>query len=375
MEGIVDQRIEILAKNLVTYSCRVEKGEKVLIESLGEESKLLVKALVKEVYAAGGHPFVTLKDQSVTRQLLKCMDKNQAELMAKYELERMKDMDAYIAIRGSENASELSDIESKNMKIYTDYFMKPVHLEERVNNTKWVVLRYPNNSMAQLANTSLESFEDFYFNVCNLDYSKMSKAMDSLTSVLDRTDKVRIVAQGTDLTFSIKGISSVKCSGLRNIPDGEVYTAPVKDSINGVITYNTPSVYQGTTFENIKFKFENGKIVEATANNTEKLNEILNTDEGSRFIGEFAIGVNPYILKPMKDTLFDEKIAGSIHITPGQAYKLADNGNRSAIHWDLVLIQRPDFGGGEIWFDDVLIRKDGIFVIEELEVLNPEKLK
>ncbi|WP_297596254.1 aminopeptidase [uncultured Cetobacterium sp.] len=371
----MDQRIEILAKNLVTYSCRVEKGEKVLIESLGEESKLLVKALVKEVYAAGGHPFVTLKDQSVTRQLLKCMDKNQAELMAKYELERMKDMDAYIAIRGSENASELSDIESKNMKIYTDYFMKPVHLEERVNNTKWVVLRYPNNSMAQLANTSLESFEDFYFNVCNLDYSKMSKAMDSLTSVLDRTDKVRIVAQGTDLTFSIKGISSVKCSGLRNIPDGEVYTAPVKDSINGVITYNTPSVYQGTTFENIKFKFENGKIVEATANNTEKLNEILNTDEGSRFIGEFAIGVNPYILKPMKDTLFDEKIAGSIHITPGQAYKLADNGNRSAIHWDLVLIQRPDFGGGEIWFDDVLIRKDGIFVIEELEVLNPEKLK
>ncbi|MGL4510283.1 aminopeptidase, partial [Cetobacterium sp.] len=292
-----------------------------------------------------------------------------------YELERMKDMDAYIAIRGSENASELSDIDSAKMKIYTDYFMKPVHLSERVNNTKWVVLRYPNNSMAQLANTSLESFEDFYYNVCNLDYSKMSRAMDSLTALLDRTDKVRIVGPGTDLTFSIKDIPSVKCCGLRNIPDGEVYSAPVRDSINGVISYNTPSVYQGTTFENVCFRFENGKIVEATSNNTERLNEILNTDDGARHIGEFAIGVNPYILKPMKDTLFDEKIAGSIHFTPGQAYKLADNGNKSAIHWDLVLIQRPDFGGGEIWFDDVLIRKDGIFVIEELEVLNPENLK
>jgi aminopeptidase len=203
----------------------------------------------------------------------------------------------------------------------------------------------------------------------------MSKAMDSLTTLLDRTDKVRIVGPGTDLSFSIKDIPSVKCCGLRNIPDGEVYSAPVRDSINGVITYNAPSVYQGTTFENVCFKFENGKIVEATSNNTERLNEILNTDEGARYIGEFAIGVNPYILKPMKDTLFDEKIAGSIHFTPGQAYKLADNGNKSAIHWDLVLIQRPDFGGGEIWFDDVLIRKDGIFVIEELEVLNPENLK
>ncbi|MGL4997694.1 MAG: aminopeptidase [Cetobacterium sp.] len=371
----MDQRIEILAKNLVNYSCRVQKGEKVLIETVGEDTKNLVKALVKEVYAVGGHPFVSIKDQSVTREILKGMSKEQAELMAKYELERMKDMDAYIAIRAAENASELSDIESNNMKIYTDYFSKPVHLGERVNNTKWVVLRYPNNSMAQLANTSLESFEDFYFNVCNLDYSKMSKAMDSLTALLDKTDKVKITGPGTDLSFSIKNIPSVKCCGLRNIPDGEVYSAPVIDSVNGVITYNASSVYQGTTFENVCFKFENGKIIEATSNDTKRLNEILDTDSGARYIGEFALGVNPYILKPMKDTLFDEKIAGSIHFTPGQAYKLADNGNKSAVHWDLVLIQRPDFGGGEIWFDDVLIRKDGIFMIEELEILNPENLK
>lgn len=371
----MDQRIEKLAKNLVSHSCRVQKGEKVLIESFGDASRDLVKALVKEVYRAEGLPFVTIKDQSVQRELLKGCTKEQVELMAKYELERMKDMDAYIAIRGTDNSAELSDVDSEKMRIYSTYFNNPVHTAERVNNTKWVVLRYPNNSMAQLANTSLEAFEDFYFDVCCLDYSKMERAMESLSKLLDRTDKVRILGNGTDITFSIKGIPNVKCYGLRNIPDGEIYTAPIKDSVNGVISYNTPSNYQGFTFENITFEFKDGKIIRAEANNNEKINHILDTDEGARYIGEFAIGVNPYVLKPMKDTLFDEKIAGSIHFTPGQAYKQADNGNKSSIHWDLVLIQREEWGGGEIWFDDVLVRKDGIFVLDELKVLNPENLK
>lgn len=371
----MDSRILKLAKNLISHSCRVQKGEKVLIEIFGDTPKNLAKALVKEIHLVGGLPFVTLKDQSITRELLKSSTKEQLELMAKYELERMKDMDCYIGIRGSDNTAELSDVEDEKMRMYSDIFMLPVHLKERVNNTKWVVLRYPNNSMAQLANTSLENFEDFYFDVCCLDYSKMEKAMDSLSSLLNRSDRVRIVGPGTDISFSIKGIPNVKCYGLRNIPDGELYTAPVRESVNGVISYNTPSVYEGFTFENIVFEFKDGKIVKATANNTEKLNEILNSDEGARYIGEFAFGVNPYILKPMKDTLFDEKISGSIHFTPGQAYKQADNGNKSSIHWDLVLIQRPEFGGGEIWIDDILIRKDGIFVLDELKALNPENLK
>lgn len=370
----MDNRIEILAQNLVNYSCRVKDGEKVLIDNVGSDSKNLVKALIKEIYKVGGIPVVSLKDQSVTREILKGMTKEQAEFMAKIDFEQMKEIDAYIGIRASENSAELSDVDSEKLRIYADYYMNTV-LNERVNNTKWVVLRYPNYSMAQAANTSLEDFENFYFNVCNLDYSKMAKAMDSLVELLEKTDKVRVVAENTDITFSIKGMKAVKCCGLRNIPDGEVYTAPIKDSVNGVITYNTPTVYHGTTFENIRFRFENGKIVEATANHTDKLNHILDTDEGARYIGEFAIGVNPYILEPMKDTLFDEKITGSIHFTPGQAYKLANNGNNSAIHWDLVLIQRPDFGGGEIWFDDVLIRKDGVFQLKELEMLNPENLK
>ena len=229
--------------------------------------------------------------------------------------------------------------------------------------------------MAQLANMSTEAFENFYFDVCNLDYAKMDRAMGPLEALMNRTDKVRLVAPGTDLTFSIKGIGAKKCSGHRNIPDGEVFTAPVRDSINGTIAYNTPSIYSGITFENMVFTFENGRIVKAESNDTQRLNEILDMDEGARYIGEFSLGFNPHILHPMKDILFDEKIAGSLHFTPGQAYEETDNGNRSSVHWDLVLIQRPEYGGGEIWFDDVLIRKDGLFVIPELEQLNPEHLK
>lgn len=261
------------------------------------------------------------------------------------------------------------------MKMYNALYSHPVHSEQRVKHTKWVVLRYPNASMAQLANTSTEAFEDFYFDVCNLDYAKMDKAQDALADLMNRTDKVRITGPGTDLSFSIKNIGAVKCSGQKNIPDGEVYSAPVRDSVNGTISYNAATLYNGITFENIKFTFKDGKIVEATSNDTKRLNEILDSDEGARHIGEFAIGFNPYILHPMKDILFDEKIAGSLHFTPGQAYEETDNGNRSSIHWDLVLIQRPDYGGGEIYFDDVLIRKDGIFVVPELECLNPDQLK
>lgn len=369
----MDQRFEVLAKNLVNYSCRVQKGEKVLINAVGFEATDLVKALVKEVYKAGGFPFVDIKDRSITREILKGLNEEQAKLMSKFDLYQMKEMDAYIGIGAASNSAELSDVNSEKLNLFSETSREA--LNERVNNTKWVILRYPNNSMAQSANTSLENFENFYFNVCNLDYSKMSRAMDSLVNLLEKTDKVRIVSPGTDITFSIKGMPAIKCCGLRNIPDGEVYSAPIRDSINGIITYNTPSLFQGTTFENISFKFKDGKIIEATSNYTDKLNEILDLDDGARHIGEFAIGVNPYILDPMKDTLFDEKIAGSLHFTPGQAYKKCDNGNKSSIHWDLVLIQREEFGGGEIWFDDVLIRKNGIFVIKELEMLNPENLK
>ena len=363
----MDLRVKQLADVLVNYSCNVQKNEKVLINYEGECCKPLVKQLIKNM------PYVEMRDSSVTREILLGATEEQMDFLNEYQLMQMKGMDCYIAIRAGSNTSELSDVPSDKLNMY--YRKTQPVLDYRVNETKWVVLRYPNESMAQLAGTSLESFEDFYFEVCTLDYAKMSKAMDSLVELMNRTDRVHIKGPGTDLTFSIKDIPAIKCAGEMNIPDGEVYTAPVRESMNGVISYNTPSEEQGFTYENIRFEIKDGKIIKATANDNERINQLLDTDEGARYFGEFAIGVNPYILNPMKDTLFDEKIAGSFHLTPGMAYEDAPNGNDSAVHWDLVMIQRPEYGGGEIYFDDVLIRKDGLFTLPELMCLNPENLK
>lgn len=370
----MDQRIKVLAHNLVNYSMKVKENEKVYIQYSGNETEDIARQLIKEVYLAGGIPFPHYTNQKIHREMLLNCTKEQLQIMATIDAAEMEQMDCYVAVRGSDNISELSDVPSEKMKLYDEYYLTPVHHEVRVKKTRWVVLRYPNSSMAQLSNTSTEAFEDFYFDVCNLDYSKMGKAMESLVEYMERTDKVRIVGPGTDLSFSIKGIPAIPCAGDCNIPDGEVFTAPVRDSINGTLSYNAPSVYQGFTFENIELTFQDGKIIEATANDTKRINDIFDQDEGARYIGEFAIGVNPYVTKPMKDILFDEKIKGSFHFTPGNCYDDAPNGNHSCIHWDLVCIQTPEYGGGEMYFDDVLIRKDGVFVVDELKGLNPENL-
>lgn len=369
----MDSRIIKLSNMLTGYSCDLQKGDRLLIDYEGEASKPLVRQLIKDAYRLGAMPYVINRDSRILRELLLGCEEEQLEFLNECELYRMKGMDAYIAIRGGENSSELSDVPSEKLKLYNK--LTSPTLDYRVNETKWVILRYPNPSMAQLANKSQDAFEEFFFNVCTLDYSKLSRAMDALVALMNRSDKVRITGPGTDLSFSIKDIPAVKCDGLRNIPDGEVYTAPVRESVNGVISYNTPSEEQGFTYENIRFEIKNGKIINASANDSEKINALLDTDEGARYFGEFAIGVNPYVLEPMKDTLFDEKICGSFHLTPGMCYEDAPNGNKSALHWDLVSIQRPEYGGGRIYFDDVLIRDDGLFVTEELSCLNPDMLK
>lgn len=369
-----DPRIDKLANILVEHSCRVQKGERVLIDIFGSERELAL-ALISAVYKKGGYPFVQINDDMIRRALLCGTTKEHMDTWAGHALKQMGEMDAYIGVRGSENVTELSDVPDEKMKLYSSIYSQQVHSEIRVKKTKWVVLRYPNASMAQLANTSTEAFEDFYFNVCNVDYKQMAIAMEPLVRRMEQADQVHIVGPGTDLRFSIKDIPVVKCAGEFNIPDGEVFTSPVKDSVEGTITFNTPTVYQGSSFDNIHLEFKAGKIINAQSNNTDRLNQILDGDDGARYIGEFAIGVNPNIHHPMKDILFDEKINGSFHFTPGQAYEEADNGNRSSVHWDMVCIQRPDYGGGQIYFDGELIRKDGLFVVEDLMPLNPENLR
>lgn len=368
---IIDPRFEKLAAGLTGFSCNLKKGERVLIDAFDVPDAMVV-ALMRAARARGAHPFVQLHRARITRELVIGADEAQYGPLAAVELKRMESVDAYIALRGSDNIFETSDVPAERVQLVSK-LMKPV-LDHRVNKTKWVVLRWPTSSMAQQAAMSTEKFEDFYFDVCTLDYARMIPGMRALKKLMDATDRVQIKGPGTDLTFSIKGIGSRECGGQRNIPDGEVFSCPVKDSVEGVIQYNAPTVYLGSSFDNIRLVFKKGRIIEATGNNTKRLNEILDSDAGSRYIGEFAIGFNPHILEPMRDILFDEKIAGSFHFTPGQAYEGVGNGNKSQVHWDMVCIQRPEYGGGEIWFDGKLIRKDGLFVPKSLHKLNPDYL-
>jgi len=371
-----DPRVAKLADVLVGYSTRVQPGEKVLVEAY-DIPDAVVTTLVDRIVEAGGLPFVTVKRNSVLRSLYKNATEEQMRLTGEFEKARMAEMDAYIGVRGAENSTELSDVPDDRMKLQRALWWNPVHSQTRVPHTKWVVLRWPTPSMAQQAGMSTEAFEDFYFDVCTFDYAKLDPVIAPLKEWMDKTDRVRLTGLGTDLQFSIKDIPTIPCTGNANIPDGEIFTAPVRDSVNGTIAFNTPTIYQGTVFEGVTLDFESGKIVRATsAGGTETaLNEILDSDEGARYVGEFSLGFNPYVMQPMKDILFDEKIAGSFHFTPGGAYDEAFNGNRSTVHWDMVFIQRPEFGGGEVYFDDVLVRKDGLFVPGDLLPLNPENLK
>ena len=369
---MTDPRYTKLARLLVNYSCALKKGERILLDMIDVPDEFTVE-MIRAVRAAGATPFVETRHTRVGRELMLGTNEKHAADVRDLEMFRMKKMAAYVAVRGSANATENADVPGALMQMYSK-IIRPV-LDYRVNKTRWCVLRWPTPSMAQSAAMSTEAFENLYFDVCTMDYAKMAKAMIPLEKLMKKTDRVHIKGPGTDLTFSIKGIGAKKCEGTRNSPDGEVFSCPTKTSANGVIQFNTPTLYSGSKFENVRLELKNGKVINATSNNTKRLNEILDTDAGARFIGEFAIGFNPHILNPLCDILFDEKIAGSLHFTPGNAYEDCGNGNKSAIHWDMVLIQRPEWGGGEIWFDGKLIRKDGLFVLPELKALNPANLK
>ena len=373
-KGMKDPRFDRLADVLIKHSTRLQSGENVLIDVTDIPPALTI-AIVRATQKAGGNPMVNVGQSSVTRALFMDATEEMMQLNGAVRLHQMQQAQAYIAVRGADNSAELSDVPGDKMKLYTKHWGHPVHMEHRVKKTKWVVLRYPSPSMAQDAKMSTEAFEDFYFDVCTFDYSRMEEAVKPLVERMEKTDMVRIVGPGTELSFSIKDIGVVPCFGERNIPDGECFTAPVRDSVNGVLQFNTPTIEHGVTHENVRLVMKDGKVVEATGSETAKLNEVLDTDEGARYIGEWSLGYNPYILNPMKDILFDEKIAGSFHFTPGQAYEEANNGNISEVHWDMVCIQRPEYGGGEIYFDGELIRKDGLFVPEALQGLNPDRLK
>jgi aminopeptidase len=367
-----DPRYQRLARLLIGYSTKLTKGDRILLDLVDVPDEFSIE-LIRAARTAGALPVAEVRHTRVTRELLRQTSRSHASLVRDIELHRMKKMQAYIAVRGSLNANENSDVPGDRMSLFSR-ITRPV-LNQRVNKTRWCVLRWPTASMAQGAGMSTEAFENLFFDVCTMNYPRMARAMVPLEHRMKKANQVKIKGPGTDLSFSIKGIGAKMCRGDRNIPDGEVFSCPVKTSVNGRIQFNAPTLYSGIRFENVALEFKDGKIVNATSNNSKRLNEILDTDPGARYTGEFSLGFNPYILRPMCDILFDEKICGSLHLTPGQAYEECDNGNRSAVHWDMVLIQRPEWGGGEIWFDGELIRKNGRFLPKDLRPLNPENLK
>ena len=372
---MLDPRMTNLAEMLCSHSTELGPEDNLLIHASDIPEECIAE-LVRVAQSKGANVVLRLESAISRRQLMHGMTEANTKLIADIELHEMKQMTAYISLRGSHNVSEMSDLPSEKSQMWQKHYATPVVFGHRVPHTKWAALRWPSPSMAQMASMPTSVFEDFYFRVCTLDYKKMEEATKPLVDLMNRTDRVKLVGPGTDLSFSIKGIGSVSCHGKRNIPDGECFSCPVKESVNGVVQYNTVNLYQGKDFKDIRFEVKNGKIIDAQAGAmTEELNNILDTDEGGRYFGEWSLGYNPHVLHPMRDTLFDEKIAGSFHLTPGNAYTgPGGNGNTSAIHWDIVCIQRPEYGGGEVWFDDVLIRKDGLFILPELEALNPENL-
>ncbi|MFO0890505.1 MAG: aminopeptidase [Isosphaeraceae bacterium] len=368
-----DPRWNTLADILVDHSMKLKSGETILIECFDLPDPTLPGLLIRKAAERGARALLETRDMKLLRELVRNGSEGSMRAWAEVDRFRMERVHAYLGLRGAWNISELSDVPPEKMDLYNSLYQKPVHFEQRITKTRWCVLRLPSPSMAQQAGMSTEAFEDFYFDVCNLDYARLAEAMKPLVARMEAAKEVHITGPDTDLRFSIAGIPVVSCAGEMNIPDGEVFTAPVRESVEGFIRFNTPTIYQGASFDGVRLEFSAGKIVKAdcSAGDVEKLRQILSADEGASYVGEWSIGCHPRILRPMRDILFDEKIAGSFHLTPGNAYDEADNGNRSKVHWDLVQIQRPDHGGGTIAFDGELIRRDGRFVTVELQDLDP----
>lgn len=369
------ERISKFAKVIVERCCAVKEGERVLVEVTGSEDALAAE-VIRAVYDAGGVPFYNQVWDSLQSVWLERAGVEAVKLRAGWDTERMREMDVYIGLRSCANSFDMAGVSSEQNRMYRLEYETPVHFQTRLPHTRWLVTRVPTASMAQKAGMPTREFEEFYYRCCSIDYDRFREAMQPLTETMRKAKNVRIKGEGVDLSFTMCGAEVSICSGTRNIPDGEVFSAPTVDSVEGCIRYNVPTTYNGVEYRGIRLEFEHGRIVSTSceSGDAKKLEDIFDTDDGARYIGEFAIGTNPFVDRPVGDILFDEKAAGSLHFTPGNSYESSGNGNKSGIHWDLVYRMQPEYGGAEIWFDDTLIMRDGLFVPNELTHLNPEQL-
>jgi aminopeptidase len=369
------QNLEKLANQFMRQAIKVTPGDNVMVAYRGPEAFKLAEICAVEVLAAGAHPSYDDLSSAATNRDFIGLSAEEMNARGQKALQRMKQMQCWIGIKDDDDQGKLR-LTTEELKNYNLAMRSEVNY--RVDNTRWLIVAMPTEGFAKSCGMDVLPFEDFYLKACLVDYDAMSEAVKPLQEIMTKTRKVRIVspAQETDLTFELNGLKAHPCTGQKNIPDGECYTAPVRNSANGIIKFG-PSIRDGKYFSFIELAYKNGHIDGAEAKGqeeTKQLNDFLDTDEGGRYIGEFAVNFNPFIQYPTGRILFDEKINGGIHLAAGNPLGETDNGNRSAIHWDMVHIQRPDFGGGELWFDDRLVRKDGLFVVPELLGLNPDKL-
>jgi len=363
-----------LADVIVNDCLSIEDGDLIILEGIDLPDNLL-SDFADHLLAMKIQPYVIQKSQKILIQNIQNHNSEIIGLQADFEINIMKRAKAFIGLRFPTNLYMMECLgKSDREKILTN-FIKPVHFEYRNNNLQWVYFRFPTREFAKNSGQNYTEFTKNYFNASLVNYEKMAYAFDPLAKLISKCQEVRIVSDSTDLRFYMSGKGVYKSCGQHNLPDGEIFTSPDKSSIEGFIRFNIPSIYYGNYFENIELEFRKGKIVGCHAeNNSDLLKSILDIDEGAKFVGEFAIGLNPFVKTPILDILWDEKMHGSLHLAIGNAYPVSNNGNKSAIHWDLILNQTSDYGGGALYFDERLVRKNGLFIDDHLQHLNPQNL-
>ncbi len=366
-----DPRYEALAKVLVNYSVEVGKGDLVAIQTY-PVAELLTKEVYRECLKAGGHPFVRCHLPGISEIFLKEARKDQLRFLSPVAMEEVEKTDKFISFWADENTKDLANVDPDRQReraSATAPIMRRWNEREAAGELKWVGTQFPTNASAQDAEMSLPEYENFVLDACLVNkkdpiaaWKSVHRKQARICKRLDHARKVRVVTKGTDLTMKVAGRKWVNCDGKANMPDGEIFTGPVEDSVEGSITFSFPAFYYGREAEGVRLTFKKGRIVKATASKGQDfLEAMLNTDDGAKRVGEFAIGTNYSVQKFTRNTLFDEKIGGTVHMAMGASIPESLGVNESAIHWDMVTDMRD---GGKIYADGKVVYKDGKFTLD-----------
>ncbi len=352
---MVDQRIEKIADILLNHSTKVKEGDYVIIE--GEYQALeLIKILYKKILQKGAFPIPKIGDDQFHSMYYKYAPDNVLKTFPEIAYNELKKVDCLIALRAPKNLKEMADVDPNKITDRTK-LLEPIKTERL--KKRWIVFNFPTNSFAQEAGMSLEDFEDFVYNACIQDWNKISKEQEKYIKLMESGSEVRIIGKDTDIKLKIKGRQFINGSGSHNMPDGEIFTAPLENETEGHIYFDYPTVYSGKEVLGVMFKFEKGKIVDVKAEKGEDfIKQVLKTDEGASKLGELGIGLNYNIKKGIKNILFDEKIGSSVHMAIGSSYKECLGVNESAVHWDFI----KDMKNGKMFLDGKLVYENGRFI-------------